>query len=268
MDFDVSSIYFVDYMLLFGSVGAEKFAQYIKGYIVLMGSIVNNFARKEKLPERGVMAFVSVWAEGDFVSSVCIPEEDFNRKVDRPIIQCMARYAEENNKRLMIIPRHPKDDDLHAMEKAYFRELLGCDPIFLEQKGPHPSYSAVDYAEVVVTTDSTLGYESIARGNKTAFFSFRSKFCKGWVGDFGWPQEFQGEGPFWTMDPDPDGFVRILDYLFEIDDIQWNKITEAVNFSSFMKYDPGNTILKSTLDKILGTPSEVGFTTPQNKKKI
>ncbi len=269
MDLDVSSLYFVDYMLLFGSVLAEKYAQYIKGNIVLMGSIINNYIPKEKLTERGILAFVSGWLHGGFNGAgLCVPEEDFNGKVDRSVVQCMARYAEENNKRLMIIPRHPKDGDLREREETYFRELLGCDPEFLESDGPCSSYSAVDSAEVVVTIDSTLGYESIARGNKTAVFSYRSKICKGWEGDFGWPQELQGEGPFWTMAPDPEGFVRVLDHLFEIDDIQWNKITEAVNFSSFMIYDPGNTILKSTLDKILGTPSEAGFTTLQNKKKI
>jgi surface carbohydrate biosynthesis protein len=140
-------------------------------------------------------------------------------------------------------------------EETYFRELLGCDPEFLESEEPHSSYSAVDSAEVVVTIDSTLGYESIARGNKTAIFSYRSKICKSWKGDFGWPRELQGEGPFWTMTPDPDSFVRILEYLFEIDDIQWRKVTEAVNFSSYMVYNPDNTILKSTLEKVLGAAS-------------
>jgi surface carbohydrate biosynthesis protein len=261
MGFDVSSIYFVDYMLVHGSVIAEKYAQYIKGNIVLMGSIINNHVRKEKLPERGVMAFVSGWLPGGFVSTVdngnlCFSEEVFNGKVDRPVIQCMSRYAEENKKRMMIIPRYRKDDDLRAREETYFRELLGCDAEFLEPEGPYPGYLAVDSAEVVVTIDSTLGCESIARGNKTAIFSFRSKFCKGWEGDFGWPREFQGEGPFWTMTSDPDNFVRIFDYLFEIDDIQWGKVTEAVNFSSYMIYDQGNSIFKQTLEQVLGAPPD------------
>jgi surface carbohydrate biosynthesis protein len=68
------------------------------------------------------------------------------------------------------------------------------------------------------------------------------------------PREFQGEGPFWTMNPEPDSFVRILDYLFEIDNVQWCKDIEAVNFSSYVLYTLGNTILKSTLKKILGEP--------------
>jgi surface carbohydrate biosynthesis protein len=247
--------FFIDYMLLFGSVGAEKYAQYITGNIVLMGSIKNNYIRKEKLSERGVMAFVSSWTPAGYIlGGVFTEAEDFNEKIDRPIIQCLVRYAEENRKKLVFIPRNCRDNELRAKEEAYFRELLGCDPEFLEPKEPYPGYSSVDYAEVVVTSDSTLGYESIARGNKTAIFSFRSKFCKSWEGDFGWPREFQGEGPFWTMNPEPDSFVRILDYLFEIDNVQWCKDIEAVNFSSYMVYNPGNTILRSTFENILEAP--------------
>jgi surface carbohydrate biosynthesis protein len=259
MDFDASSIYFVDYMLLFGSVTAEKYAQYIKGNIVLMGSIKNNYKPKEKLPERGIMAFLSSWDPvGITVAGVFITkEEDYPGKVDRPVIQCLVRYAEEKKKRLMIIPRNPKGSELRVQEEAYYRELMGCGPEFLESKEPYSSYSAVDYAEVVVTIDSTLGYESIARGNKTAIFSLRSKLFQSWKGDFGWPKEFQGEGPFWTMTPDPDSFVRILDHLFEIDDIQWSKVTEAINFSSYMIYDPGNSILKKTLKKVLDAPRDL-----------
>ena len=72
--------------------------------------------------------------------------------------------------------------------------------------------------------------------------------------DFGWPEDLPDEGPFWTNKPAPDRYARILDYLFEIDDVQWQKDVESINFSSQLIYNPGNTILKSTLEKELGAP--------------
>ena len=145
---------------------------------------------------------------------------------------------------------------------------MGIEPEFFETSGPYPSYKGVDSAEVVVSSDSTLGYESIGRGEKTAIFSIRgtllelsggsvvtpsSSFFDG-SRDYGWPGDFPDEGPFWTNKPDPDIFIRILDYLFEVSDEQWKKDVEATNFSSLMEYDPGNTIFQSILEKELGPP--------------
>ncbi len=245
----------VDYMLVFGSEIGKKYSRYIAGDTVLMGSIKNNMVRKEKLARSGVIAFVSQWLPGDVcMGGVFIAEEGFYGKTDRPIIQCLVRYAEENNKRVMIISRHSKDDDLRVAEKAYFKDLMGSEPEYLECEGPCPSYQAVDLAEITVAVDSTLAHESVARGNKTAIFSIRGTLMgiPGW--DYGWPGDFSDEGLFWTNNPDPNSFVRILDYLFQVDDVQWREDVRASNFSPIMEYDPGNSILKSTLEKVLGAP--------------
>jgi surface carbohydrate biosynthesis protein len=223
---------------------------------VLMGSIRNNFIIKEILPEQGVIAFVSQWrSEGDCVGGVFFSTEILSLQFISLVVQRLMRYAVEKNKRLMIIPRYPKHSDLRAAEESYFRELLGCEPVYLGPEGLCSGYMAVDSADVVVAIDSTLGYESIARGNKTAIFSIRSSSSTtpGML-RYGWPGDFLDEGPFWTNNPDPDKLVRILDYLFEVNDIQWREDVRASNFSSLMVYDPGNTTLKSTLEEVLGPP--------------
>ena len=120
--------------------------------------------------------------------------------------------------------------------------------------GSYTSYQAVDSAEVVVSIDSTLGYESIARGRKTAIFPIRGTLLEISGRDYGWPGDFPDEGPFWTNKPDPDIFIRILDYLFKVSDEQWKKDVDSTNFSSQMEYDSGNTIFKSILEKELGPP--------------
>ena len=131
---------------------------------------------------------------------------------------------------------------------------MGIEPEFFEAPGSYTSYQAVDSAEIVVSTDSTLGYESIARGKKTAIFSIRSTLLEMSDCAYGWPADYPDEGPFWTNKPDSDIFIRILDYLFEVSDEQWKKDVESTNFSSLMEYDPGNTIFQSILEKELGVP--------------
>ena len=154
----------------------------------------------------------------------------------------------------MIIPRFKKGSDCRMTEKRYYRDLLGSEPEYLELKKPNSSYHAIDTAEVTVSLDSTLGYESLARGNKTAMFSIRTVFADLPAGNFGWPGDFSDEGLFWTNNSDPESFVRILDYLFEVDDERWRKDVNESNFSSVLAYDPDNVILKKTLERVLGVP--------------
>lgn len=244
----------VDYMMTFGSCVGAEYAKYIQGCVVPMGSILNNSAPEVSARQQGTIVFVSQWIKtGLYAKDAFYTQEESIEQVDFPVVQCLVNYARGENKRLMIIPRSSKYDNLRVEEEAYFQKLAGCELEFLEPGEPYSSYQALDMADVVVTIDSTLGYESLARGRKTAIFSTRSALLRvpGWA--YGWPGDFPDEGPFWTNNPDPDSYVRILDYLFEVDDVQWRKDVESTNFSLIMRYNPGNTILRSTLEKVLGS---------------
>jgi surface carbohydrate biosynthesis protein len=257
-DSKTASNYFVDYMLVLGSGIGKKYSQCIGGETVVVGSVKNNFVPKENSPQKGVIAFLSSWrpSTGLNMKETFVPFEDFWTKPESLVVQCLAQYAKVKNKRLMIIPNRHKNstEDLARREESYYRELLGSEPELLSPPGPYPGYQAVDSAEIVVSIDSTLGYESIARGNKAAILSIRGGFVNDPSLNFGWPGDFPEEGLFWTSKPDLDSFVRILDYLFAVDDAQWREDVRASNYSSIMVYDPENPILKKTLEGILGAP--------------
>jgi surface carbohydrate biosynthesis protein len=256
LDSEVTNNFFVDYMMMFGSGVGKKYSQCIAGDTVIMGAIKNNMVPKEKSTRRGVISFVSQWRQSSGVKlgETYYSFEDFWTKPDGLVIQCLINYAKIKNRQLMIIPCKYTSNDLRKKEEAYFRELMGSEPEFLCPSGPNSSYQAVDSSEIVVAIDSTLGYESIARGTKTAIFSIRSHFLRDPSRNYGWPGEFPDEGLFWTNNPDPDSFVRILDYLFEVDDARWREDVKASDFSTIMEYDPGNSVLRGTLDRILEDP--------------
>ena len=265
LDSDTISTFFVDYMLVFGSEIGKKYSQYLKGKVLSAGSIKNNFVRKKYSPQPGVIAFIGEWVLGRRVSigENLFSFEDFWTRPDSIVISCLMNYASENNKRLVIIPSSPQarngydsktSSDLLSMEKDYYRQLMDIEPEFSEFLDSYTSYQAVDSAEIVVTLESTLGYESVARCQKTALFQIRSTLLELSERSYGWPGNFPEEGPFWTNKPDPEIFTRILDYLFNVSDDQWKKDVESTNFSSLMEYDPGNTIFQSILKKELGVP--------------
>jgi surface carbohydrate biosynthesis protein len=258
LDSDALSAFFVDYMLVFGSAVGGQYSRYIKGSIAHTGSIKNNFVLKEMSTQPGVIAFVSEWRlyRSNFaMGTYSFDLDDFCLRPDSLVLQCLMNYASKNNKKLMIIPSQRYDRDILKQEKDYFRKAMGCEPEFLEPSGSYPGYQAIDSAEIVVALESTLVYESIARGKKAAILPIRGTMSGIPNRNFGyWSVGIPDEGFFWTIKPDLDNFVRILDYLFEVSDEQWKKDVESTNFSSIMEYDPGNTILKSILDKELGPP--------------
>ena len=254
LDSKTLNTFFVDHMLVFGSVIGEHYSKYVKGNIQPIGSIKNNFMQKGKSPQPGVIALISEWIppfSQQRIKNNFISRDALFTRPDQIKIQFLAQYAKEKNKRLVIIPRLKGNID---QEKEYHIKLLGYEPEFIFLPGLFPNYKAIDSAEVIVSLDSTLGYESISRGNKTAIFSFRGTIhgINSW--DYGWPADYPDEGPFWTNKPGPDIFTRILDYLFEVSDEQWKKDVESTNFLSLIEYDPGNTIFRSILEKELGPP--------------
>ena len=243
----------VDYMMAFGSCIGAEYAKHIQGTIVPMGSLKNNSVPRTQAINKGMIAFVSQWhKDGLYIDGKFYTQGDYFGQIDSLIVKCLVLYAKEKNKQLVIIPRNSNHGDLRSEEETYFHELAGQECEFLELQGRYPSYQMIDAAEIVVTVDSTLGYESIARGTKTAVFAIRGTLLCIKGRTYGWPGDFPEEGPFWTNRPDPDTFVRILDYLFQVGAVQWEKDVEKTNFSSIMIYNPGNSIFKSILEKELG----------------
>ena len=256
----------VDYLLLFGSIVGSEYAKHISGSVIPVGSIKNNRILVTSSVRSDIIAFVSQWrptahglgkqpkveVSSRYLSGRYVSYEAVHLQSDRVVIPFLAQYSARKHKRLMIIPRRLKDTGERDAEEAYFHDLLGHEGEFLEPEGLYPCYRAVDAADIVVAVNTTVGYEAIARGTRTAMFSIRSSLLgiRGFT--YGWPGDFADEGPFWTNRVDAQSFERILDYLGEIDDAQWQKDVETSGFSGLMMYDPGNSILRALLETELG----------------
>lgn len=249
----------VNYMMTFGSrIGAE-YARYIQGVVVPIGSIKNNRVPNRHTRDTGTIGFVSQYRniKGFALGGRFYTFQAFFEQADRLVLSFLVKYAKTNGKELFIVPctGHYEDSDLKKREQAYYNQLLGQDCIFSEWSWRGSSYDSVDMAEVVVSIDSTLGYESAARGNKTAIFSIRTQLLGVPGLSYGWPGAYPDDGPFWTNCPDPVAFGRILDHLFAINDEQRRAELAEHGFASIMAYDPGNTMLQSVLSKELGEPN-------------
>ncbi len=202
----------------------------------------------------GTIAFISQFREtrGISLGGRFFTHNEYYQKPDKLVLEFLVGYAKKTGKTLLIVPcSDSRQDPNLSKERDYFDRLLGEKVPFSEGRGFGSSYDSVDTAEVVVCVESALGYESAARGNKTAIFSIRSQLL-GIVGlTYGWPESYCDVGHFWSNRPDPEVFERILDHLFDLTSDQWQSELSACGFNQVMAYDPGNIIFQAVLHKEL-----------------
>jgi surface carbohydrate biosynthesis protein len=120
------------------------------------------------------------------------------------------------------------------------QEKLHLNLVILNRSNIYSSYENVAVAGFVVFVDTTLGYEALARGKKTAAFTLRGKSIGSDACNFGWPADFPDNGPFWTNHADEREFERVMDYITTVSDEEW-KQTRQRYVPDLMEYDPGNT---------------------------
>ena len=179
----------------------------------------------------------------------------YPRRLAPMILPFLAEYAKNKGLQFRIILNgHSRGPSTLKNEKLYYKNMLGNDCEFFKWEWHGSGYDAVDSSEVVVSNDSTLGIEAIARGTKAAIFSFRSTVLdlNPPSNNYGWPGHYPDEGPFWTNNPSTLSFRRILDHLFTISDEQWRNELEKHGFQEVMQFDPNNTKLRAILAGELG----------------
>ena len=112
-------------------------------------------------------------------------------------------------------------------------------------------YNTVDQSEIVVGIDSTLLYESFARGTKTIFFDIRPKnsyLAK--KRHFAWPKKYKKDGPFWTSSNEPKKIHQIIKNVSLINSKDWKKIINKYK-KNLMVTDDKNSFLKKIIKKYL-----------------
>lgn len=241
----------VDYMVCFNDSVAALYQRYINGNSVVIGSLKNNTYSSRYSFEPGTIAYISQWVEEGFhLGERFYSQEEFGGQVDRLILPVLQEQTQRRAAPLYIIPRTAPDSPKRQLEEVHFKSMLGGSCRFLEYPEPGSSYQAIDSVEVVVGVDSTLVYESLARGNKTAVFAIRAHMLGVQSYRFGWPMDCPNEGAFWTNVPDCGRFKTILDSLFSLSKPEWKKAFEESKMQELMAYDPDNKKLVTLLEKL------------------
>ena len=237
--------YKVDHMLVFGDAVGRKYAKYIEGKTLSIGAFKNNFYQTTSQESSKSVLFLSqykmppnqekrpMFMQGNqpiFWSQLYSAEEF--------LLPLLQKYCLKNQLELKICMRSSGQT---KHEHNYFRSLLGNETCeLLKRSNLYSSYENVAAAGVVVFVDSTLGYEALARGKKTAAFALRGKLLRSVACNFGWPADLPDNGPFWTNHADEREFERVMDYITTVNDEEWEQIRQRY-VPELMEYDHGNT---------------------------
>ena len=247
-----------DYICVFGLASAKLFSTYIKTKTIITGSIQNNF-RETGMSNAMTSDVVFVSQLQAFTLDGSTVKVFFGHRgitisefyeAERQIVRALAEYCEEKELRLVICG---KRDQTHTYEREFFEDiLLPKKPNFLARDNGSSTYDTIDATGLVVTIDSTIGYESLSIGKRVAFMSGRTQAADP-VGlaqvcdtNFGYPLDLSPTGKFWTNQATPTELTRILDYLRAVTDEEW--ATEIAPYNeSLMAYQPGNPVFRKLL---------------------
>ena len=248
-----------DYLCVFGSASATQLTRFIKTDTITVGSLKNNLfvASENKRDVVSDVVLISQYPpfsvhDGSrciYFGTQAISLLDFYR-IESTVAKLVAEYCSINHLSFTVCgKRNSVDSD----EQKFFADSIGLLPWSYEPRGStYSTYEIASAAKVVVSIDSTVGQEFLARGKRVAFMSGRTQsadpmgLAQTRDTNFGYPLDLPAKGNFWTNQATATELTRILDYLQAVTDKEW--ATEIAPYNeSLMAYQPGNPVFKKLL---------------------
>jgi len=248
-----------DYYCAFGAASARQLTPFIQTKMVTVGSLKNNlFASSESNCDAvSDVVFISQYppfsvrdiSRRIYFGNKFISLADFYR-IESTVAKLVAQYCSVNHLSLTICG---KRDSVASDEQKFFADSIGLLPWSYEPRSStYSTYETASAAKIVVSVDSTVGQEFLARGKRVAFMSGRTHAADP-VGlsevrdtNFGYPLDLSPTGKFWTNQATATELARILDYLEVVTDEEWAAEIAPYN-ESLMAYQPGNPVFKNLL---------------------
>ncbi len=235
----------VNYMLTFNDKVGEKYSEFVEGKYQTIGSFRSNRFKIKKKKKIDIL-FISHWRQHlDYMVTPTLPFEKW-LSIHSKVVKNVYDFAKSENLHLTVYGKYNDQ-----REKIFFQNILGNknDWSFLNNDRMK-SYHICDISKLVVSSVSTLGYESISRFSKVAIFNVFNLDRYSKSKNFCWPYKMKNEGPFWISNLSKSSCKKLLKRLLELDMNSWNKIRNK-NFNKVLKYDEGNKKFKKLLYQLI-----------------
>ena len=248
----------IDFVCVFNQSYSNLYRSLVATKCLVTGNIKNNLT---DIPSDVItkydIAYISQYPpsplEGNssqiYFNDVSFPIENFYT-AESLAVNFLSKYCEGHNLSFVVCG---KRDENFSAERKFFEHAMQNNPgDFVPRRTERSTLDLAVSAQIVVTVDSTIGYELLSRGKRVAFFSSRLQASNPKGNrptkdmEFGYPNDIEPTGKFWTNEASESELVRILDYLQAVTDKEW--ATEIAPYNeSLMAYQPGNPVFKKLL---------------------
>jgi surface carbohydrate biosynthesis protein len=241
----------------FGDATGEQYLRYINAKTNTIGSLKNNLYESHSKEKQFDITFISQHPPSSirdepgrvYFGHNSVPFESYY-KIEFEVVRFLGDYCRQHNLRLAV---SGKRDNGFGTEKEFFLSALGPNSAeFIPRDSNFSTYDTLSATGVIVTIDSTVGYEFLSRGQRVAFFSSRINSANSNLAstirdtNFGFPLELGDSGPFWSNTGGVLEYERILDHLRAVGDEEW--ATEIAPYNEIlMAYQPGSPVFKKLL---------------------
>ncbi len=226
-----------DYFLFF----SEAFKKIYENYIsikksIVVGSFRNNNYNFNSQNKKKILFISKInWNSKSALNEVIL-------------IRFITKYLRKN--KLGKLDICLKSNDISVLDT--FEKSIGHKSINLIPK--KNNYSLMKYYENIIFTDSTLGYECLARGKKVISFalgSLKKKWCIKNnfqpINKFGYPNEFRNEGFCWSNSCSEKRINKLLKNIIFMKQSKFNQKIKATK-KKIMSFDTKNTKFKRLLN--------------------
>jgi surface carbohydrate biosynthesis protein len=251
-----------DYILTFGKSMGLEFQKHIKTEFVAVGSIRNNsFTPSSAIQKSNQLVYISQLTNrelgpdehfADYMGNPISYQEFYS--AEKLICDYLANYCAERGLKFVVCGKQPTT---FVAEQSFFKphEVSG-------RNEPFSSYDMLSESQIMVSLDSTVGYEFLSRGNRVVIvggrFSHHPNKTVREMPDikFGFPAELPTDGPFWISDLSESDLRARLDSVRSMSDESWTDLIKPYQ-DLLMRFDPDNQILTQTFSDI-GLPTIIG----------
>jgi surface carbohydrate biosynthesis protein len=258
----------VDIVATFGTAHSRQFREHIDCQTIEIGSSRSNaipLSRKSGPQLRRQIALISnfsglphigLFPDGNvaetamFLGTRQVSAREYFA-ADAQVAAILARICQRQGWDFNIVGRR---NESFPSERRFFE--FACEGLpftFIAKSFEESSYLTLDHADLVVSIDSTLGYEMISRGQRVLFIQARAELLGGPESkqfSFGFPGSYPKEGPFWTSKLDLSEISSRLNSMLGLTFDQWREAS-CFATSELMVSDPNNGKLSALLDSLL-----------------
>ncbi len=232
----IKSKFKCDFILSFNKHVGEKFKTFLHGEIIPIGSFRSNLNLKKNLKKKYDFLFISIFRH---------PNTMLNAHFD--LLKTMNSFFSSKKEKLYVLG----SSGINSKEEKLFYDayLQDTNYIFIPREKKRPTYDIIDQSNIILTVESILGYEALARGNKVAYFSIRKNSYPDNTAKFGWPANKKDSGPFWVNSTDIFTFKKLINYLETIKVDDYLKILKN-NTADLIEHDDGNKKFNEIIKKL------------------